>query len=220
VIEAAFMPGRGQLILTGQIGDVMQESCKAALTYCRSNAEKLGIDTDLFKSRDIHLHFPAGAIPKDGPSAGITIAVAIISLFANKPVSAKVAMTGEISLKGRVLPVGGLKEKLLGAKRNGIFKILVPAANRKDIDDIPEDIREGLDVIYVSLLDEVLPHVFNLRPQRAPQESKAEAPQPASQTKAPAQRPVIRKAPPAKIAPPKRAAKSTGAGSNGVRPKH
>ncbi|MCB1220161.1 MAG: endopeptidase La [Planctomycetales bacterium] len=159
-IEASFMPGKGQLILTGQLGDVMQESCKAAMTYCRSNSQLLGIDDDLFQKRDIHLHFPAGAIPKDGPSAGITIATAIISLFTERKVSAKVAMTGEITLKGRVLPVGGLKEKLLGAKRAGIKTIIVPQRNYKNIMEIPEDIRKGMTIHYVDHLDEVLALAF------------------------------------------------------------
>jgi ATP-dependent Lon protease len=160
VIEASFMPGKGQLILTGKLGDVMQESCKAALTYCRANADQLGIDTELFGKRDVHLHFPAGAIPKDGPSAGITIAVAIISLFTGRKVSSKVAMTGEISLMGRVLAIGGLKEKMLGAKRAGIRSIIVPRANEKDMADIPEEISKGMQVHFVDHLDEVLPHVF------------------------------------------------------------
>jgi ATP-dependent Lon protease len=160
VIEAAFMPGKGNLILTGQLGEVMQESCKAALTYCRACAERLGIDKELFSTRDVHLHFPAGAIPKDGPSAGITIATAIISLFTGQKVSSKVAMTGEITLKGRVLAVGGLKEKMLGAKRAGIRRIIVPESNQKDVADIPDDIKRGMRVIYVAHLDDVLEHVF------------------------------------------------------------
>jgi len=176
VIEAAFMPGKGQLILTGQLGDVMQESCKAALTYCRANAEMLGIDLELFQQRDIHLHFPAGAIPKDGPSAGITIATAIVSLFTKRKVSAKVAMTGEVTLKGRVLPVGGLKEKLLGAKRAGIRKVIVPQANGKEIADIPDDIMKGMTVVYVGHLDDVLPHVFGTAKRRkAASPTKAKA---------------------------------------------
>jgi ATP-dependent Lon protease len=154
------MPGKGQLILTGKLGDVMQESCKAALTYCRANADKLGIEDDLFAKRDVHLHFPAGAIPKDGPSAGITIAVAIISLFTGRKVSSKVAMTGEISLMGRVLAIGGLKEKMLGAKRAGIRSIIVPRANEKDMADIPEEISAGMQVHFVEHLEDVLPHVF------------------------------------------------------------
>ena len=130
------------------------------MTYCRSNSQLLGIDDDLFQKRDIHLHFPAGAIPKDGPSAGITIATAIISLFTERKVSAKVAMTGEITLKGRVLPVGGLKEKLLGAKRAGIKTIIVPQRNYKNIMEIPEDIRKGMTIHYVDHLDEVLALAF------------------------------------------------------------
>jgi ATP-dependent Lon protease len=159
-IEAAFMPGKGNLILTGQLGEVMQESCKAALTYCRSHAQQLGIDTELFNTRDVHLHFPAGAIPKDGPSAGIVIAAAIISLFTNRKVSGKVAMTGEITLRGRVLAIGGLKEKLLGAKRAGIRKVVVPKANAKDVADIPDEIKQGMEIAYVEKLDEVLEHAF------------------------------------------------------------
>ncbi len=162
-IEASFMPGKGDLILTGQLGDVMKESCKAALTYCRSNSAALGIDNALFSERDVHLHFPAGAIPKDGPSAGITIATAIISLFTQRKVKSSIAMTGEITLKGRALPVGGLKEKMLGAKRAGVRRILVPKDNAKDIADIPEEIRQGMEVIYVAHLDDVLKHVFPAR---------------------------------------------------------
>ncbi|MCH7472708.1 endopeptidase La, partial [bacterium] len=156
LIEAEFMPGKGNLILTGQLGDVMQESCKAALTYCRASAELLDIEHELFKTRDVHVHFPVGAIPKDGPSAGIAIASAIISLFTGKKVTSKVAMTGEITLKGRVLPIGGLKEKLLGAKRAGIRKVLVPAANEKDVGDVDDEIKNGIEIVYVEHLDEVL----------------------------------------------------------------
>lgn len=159
-IEASFMPGKGLLILTGQLGDVMQESCKAAMTYCRSNSQLLGIEDELFQKRDIHIHFPAGAIPKDGPSAGITIATAIISLFTDRKVSSKVAMTGEITLKGRVLPVGGLKEKLLGAKRAGIRTIIVPKRNEKNILEIPEEIRKGMTIHFVDHLDDVLSLAF------------------------------------------------------------
>ena len=187
-IEASFMPGKGDLILTGQIGDVMKESCKAALTYCRSNADELGIDTALFSERDVHLHFPAGAIPKDGPSAGITIATAIISLFTQRKVKSSVAMTGEITLKGRVLPIGGLKEKMLGAKRAGVRHLIVPKDNAKDVADIPEEISKGMHVIYVAHLDDVLPHVFSGRSaaaKRAPTKraaaGKAKPAKPAAQ---------------------------------------
>jgi ATP-dependent Lon protease len=169
-IEAAFMPGKGQLILTGQLGDVMQESCKAALTYCRANSEQLGIDTELFNTRDVHLHFPAGSIPKDGPSAGTVIACALISLFTNRKVNAKVAMTGEVTLRGRVLAIGGLKEKLLGAKRAGIKKVVIPKANQKDVDEIPSDIKAGIEIAYVEYLSEALNHV--LVPKRSDSETK------------------------------------------------
>jgi ATP-dependent Lon protease len=186
VIEVAAMPGKGKLILTGQLGDVMQESCKAALTYCRANAGMLGIDVDLFNERDIHLHFPAGAIPKDGPSAGITIATAIISLFTNKKISSKVAMTGEITLKGRVLPVGGLKEKLLGAKRAGIRKVLVPKANQKEIDDIASEIKQSMEIQYVDHLDEVLPHAFPTRGKRSAKGIKERADKAVARVRKPA----------------------------------
>lgn len=186
VIEVAAMPGKGKLILTGQLGDVMQESCKAALTYCRANAGMLGIDVDLFNERDIHLHFPAGAIPKDGPSAGITIATAIISLFTNKKISSKIAMTGEITLKGRVLPVGGLKEKLLGAKRAGIRKVLVPKANQKEIDDIASEIKQSMDIQYVDHLDEVLPHAFPVRAKRSSKAIKERADKAVARVRKPA----------------------------------
>lgn len=174
VIEASFMPGKGQLILTGQLGEVMQESCKAAMTYCRANAAVLGIDDELFKTRDIHLHFPAGAIPKDGPSAGISVATALISLFTNRKVSSKVAMTGEITLKGRVLAIGGLKEKMLGAKRSGIKRVIVPKVNEKDVADIPDDIKRGMTISYVSNLEDVLDLVLpQPKPKRKPKARRA-----------------------------------------------
>jgi ATP-dependent Lon protease len=156
IIEASFMNGKGSLILTGQLGDVMQESCKAALTYARSNAKKLGIEEALFENKDIHIHFPAGATPKDGPSAGVTIATAIVSLLTGTPVSSKLAMTGEITLKGRVLPIGGLKEKLLAAKRMHIHTVIAPLANKKDMVEVPDEIKRDLDVKYVNTIDEVL----------------------------------------------------------------
>jgi ATP-dependent Lon protease len=170
-IEAAFMPGKGNLILTGQLGEVMQESCKAALTYCRAHADLLGIENELFSTRDVHLHFPAGAIPKDGPSAGIVIASAIISLFTNRKVSGKLAMTGEITLRGRVLPIGGLKEKLLGAKRAGIKRVIVPKANEKDVADIPDEIKDGMEIDFVEHLDEVLKQAFVTGGKRKPASS-------------------------------------------------
>ncbi len=166
LIEASKMPGKGQLILTGHLGDVMKESCQAAMTYLKSNAKSLGVDTDVLNNSDVHIHFPAGAIPKDGPSAGLTVAVALISLFCNVKVRNDVAMTGEITLKGRVLPVGGLKEKLLGAKRVGIKKVILPARNEKDITEVPDEIKKGMQFIYVRNLEEVLPHVLVEFPPR------------------------------------------------------
>jgi ATP-dependent Lon protease len=161
-VEATSMPGEsgGGLTVTGQLGDVMKESAQIALSYVRSKADVLGIDPSAFDGRRFHVHFPAGAIPKDGPSAGIVIAAAIISLFTNRKVSGKVAMTGEITLRGRVLAIGGLKEKLLGAKRAGIRKVVVPKANAKDVADIPDEIKQGMEIAYVEKLDEVLEHAF------------------------------------------------------------
>ena len=150
------MRGRGKLTLTGQLGDVMQESAQAAMSYVRSRAELLGIDPLFYRKYDIHIHLPEGAIPKDGPSAGIALATALASLLSKVPVSAEVAMTGEITLRGKVLPVGGLKEKALAAFRVGINTILIPRENEKDLADIPEDISKQLQFRLVENMDEVL----------------------------------------------------------------
>ncbi len=160
VIETSKMSGKGNLILTGHLGDVMKESCQAALTFLKSNAKELNVDPAAINECDIHIHFPAGAIPKDGPSAGITVATALISLFNGIKVRNDTAMTGEITLKGRILPVGGLKEKLLGAKRVGIRRIILPARNQKDINEVPDEIKSGMDIFYVKHLNEVLPLVL------------------------------------------------------------
>ena len=136
-IEATKMDGEGKLLLTGQLGDVMKESAQAALSLVKSRAEALGIDPKLFKKNDLHIHIPAGAIPKDGPSAGVTLFVALVSLLTNRRISKDVAMTGEISLRGLVLPVGGIKEKMLAAKRAGITCVLLPEMNRRDLEEIP-----------------------------------------------------------------------------------
>jgi len=138
------MPGKLMLTLTGHLGDVMKESAQAALSFIRSNAEQLKIDSKLFETREIHVHVPAGATPKDGPSAGITMAVALASLFTGRPVKPCQAMTGEITLRGELLPIGGLKEKLLAAARSGIKTVILPADNRKDVVDIPPEIRKKL----------------------------------------------------------------------------
>ncbi|MCP4021615.1 MAG: endopeptidase La, partial [Desulfobacteraceae bacterium] len=155
-IEVALFQGKGELLVTGQIGDVMQESARAALTYTKANAKKFGIKKGAFESNDIHIHVPAGAIPKDGPSAGIAIATALISAFSNKKVDNKVGMTGEISLRGRVLPIGGLKEKSLGALRAGITHVIIPEKNKKDLYDIPKSVKSKLKFTCVKDLDEVL----------------------------------------------------------------
>jgi ATP-dependent Lon protease len=155
-IEISLFPGKGELLVTGQIGEVMQESARAALTYTKANQEELGIDKDAFDTSDIHIHVPAGAIPKDGPSAGIAMATALVSAFTNRKVNNKVAMTGEISLRGRVLPIGGLKEKALGALRAGIKHVIIPAKNVKDLYDIPKAVKNKLKFTCVKDMKEVL----------------------------------------------------------------
>ncbi len=155
-VEATTMKGKGGLTLTGQLGDVMKESAQAALSYVRSRAKSLGISDDLFSKVDLHIHVPAGAIPKDGPSAGITMATSIASALTGKPVSKSVAMTGEVTLRGRVLPIGGLKEKTLAAKRMGIKRVIIPSRNRKDLEDIPKYIKKDMEFIFVDTMDDVL----------------------------------------------------------------
>ena len=155
-IEVAVLPGNGKLTITGKLGDVMQESAHAALSYVRSRAHLLGLARDFYKNYDLHIHVPEGAIPKDGPSAGITIATAISSALSGIPVRAKIAMTGEITLRGRVLPIGGLKEKLLAARRGQIKTVIIPQQNRKDLDEIPADLLKGVTVRLVNHMDEVL----------------------------------------------------------------
>ena len=155
-IEAATMPGKGGLTITGKLGDVMQESAQAALTYVRSRAAALELDPNFYKKLDIHVHVPEGAIPKDGPSAGITMATSIASALIKMPVRKDLAMTGEITLRGRVLPIGGLKEKVLAAHRGLIKKIMIPKENAKDIKDIPAKILKEVEIIFVEHMDEVL----------------------------------------------------------------
>jgi len=155
-VEATTMKGKGALTLTGQLGNVMKESAQAALSYVKSRAASLGIREEVFGEIDIHIHVPAGAIPKDGPSAGITMATAIASALTGKPVDRKVAMTGEVTLRGRVLPIGGLKEKTLAAKRMGIRTIIVPARNRKDLEDIADYIKKDVNYVFVETMDDVL----------------------------------------------------------------
>ncbi|GAB4571970.1 MAG: endopeptidase La [Anaerolineae bacterium] len=155
-VEAASMPGSKGFQLTGQLGNVMQESARAALSYVRSRAEQLGISEDYFETHDIHLHVPAGAVPKDGPSAGVTMATALASLLTGRPVRPNVAMTGEITLRGKVLPVGGIKSKVLAAHRGGLDTVILPKRNEQDLDDLPDEVRESMSFILVSTIDEVL----------------------------------------------------------------
>lgn len=159
-IEVSLSAGKGKLVLTGKLGDVMKESAQAAFSYIRSKAEELGIDPEFHEKKDIHIHVPEGAVPKDGPSAGITICTALVSALTGKPVRKEVGMTGEITLRGRVLPIGGLKEKTLSAHRAGLTKIICPKENEKDLDDIPESVREELEFVLVSHVDEVLKHAL------------------------------------------------------------
>jgi ATP-dependent Lon protease len=161
--EATIFPGRGNLILTGKLGEVMQESARAALSYIRSRARQLGLPDNFYDMIDIHVHVPEGAVPKDGPSAGITIAVSIVSALTRKPVSRDVAMTGEITLRGRVLPIGGLKEKILAAHRGGIKKVLIPLENKRDIEEIPKRILKRVELVPVSHVDEVLEEALVLK---------------------------------------------------------
>jgi ATP-dependent Lon protease len=156
-IEISLLKGRGKLILTGKLGNVMQESAQAALSYARRKLAAYNVDKDFYRQYDIHVHIPEGAIPKDGPSAGITIGTALVSALLNRPVRRDIAMTGEITLLGRVLPVGGVKEKVLAAQRAGIAEVVVPAENEKDyVEEVPPEVRELLKVHYVDSMEEVL----------------------------------------------------------------
>ena len=159
-IEVNMMPGKGELELTGQLGDVMKESAMTGLSYIRSVSERYQIDPDVFKKNDFHIHIPEGAVPKDGPSAGITMATALLSALTHTPVRADLAMTGEITLRGRVLPIGGLKEKTLAAKTAGIKTVLVPEKNRPDVEEIPAEIKNGLEILFVETMDDVIAHAF------------------------------------------------------------
>ena len=161
LVETSIMPGTGQVVTTGKLGEVMQESAKAALSYVRAHSELLGLSDDFHKKIDIHVHVPDGATPKDGPSAGITIATAITSALLGIPVRNDIAMTGEISLRGRVLPIGGLREKLLGAKRAGVYTVIVPKDNERDIKEVPAEVVKGMNIIYVEHVTDVLPLALN-----------------------------------------------------------
>ena len=154
-IEAARSPGNGRLILTGQLGEVMRESAQAALTLVKARASSLGLDPAMFEKNDIHIHVPAGAIPKDGPSAGVAMYTALVSLLTERTVRSDTAMTGEISLRGLVLPVGGIKEKVVAAARAGLATVILPARNRKDYDDIPESARNSLRFLWAERAEQV-----------------------------------------------------------------
>ena len=159
-IEVNVMDGTGKLQLTGQLGDVMKESAQTAISYIRSISSEYGLDAEYFDHHDIHIHIPEGAVPKDGPSAGITMATAILSAVAKRKVKADLAMTGEITLRGRVLPIGGLKEKLLAAKTADIHHVLVPEKNRPDVAELSQEIKKGLEITYVKGMKDVVDRAF------------------------------------------------------------
>jgi ATP-dependent Lon protease len=165
-IEVALMPGKGQLILTGQLGDVMKESCQAALSYIKARAKQLDLSDKFFQKIDVHVHVPEGAVPKDGPSAGIAITTAIVSALTKIPVNRKTGMTGEITLRGRVLEIGGLKEKVIAAHRAGLKTVIIPKENKKDLEDVPKEVLKDLNFIPVSHMDEVLDVALTKAPPR------------------------------------------------------
>jgi ATP-dependent Lon protease len=164
-IEAALMPGKGNIIRTGSIGDVMKESVEAARSVVRSRSRQLGIREEMFEKKDMHIHFPEGATPKDGPSAGIAISTALVSILTGIPVKADVAMTGEITLRGEVLPIGGLKEKLLAAHRGGIKTVLIPEENVKDLTEIPDNVKNSIEIVPVRWIDKVLEMALETMPK-------------------------------------------------------
>jgi ATP-dependent Lon protease len=184
-IEAAVVPGKGKLTHTGQLGEVMTESIQAAMTVVRSRAKVLGIDEEFHQKVDVHIHVPEGATPKDGPSAGVGMCTALVSALTDIAVKSDVAMTGEITLRGEVLPIGGLKEKLLAAHRGGIGKVLIPEENEKDLAEIPKNIKDKLTIVPVKWIDEVLEHALLHRPvpEAKPSDEEADAKAPAEEQK-------------------------------------
>jgi ATP-dependent Lon protease len=176
-VEAVMMPGKGKMTVTGNLRDVMKESISAASSYVRSRSIEFGIKPPLFEKRDIHVHVPEGATPKDGPSAGIAMVSAIVSVMTGTPVRRDVAMTGEITLRGRVLPIGGLKEKLLAALRGGMKRVLIPEENAKDLAEIPDNVKSGLEIIPVARMDDVLKIALtrNLEPIKWDEEAEEAA---------------------------------------------
>ena len=163
VVEVSVVPGRGKFTITGQLGDVMKESCSAAMSYVRSRGPLFGLDREFFADHDVHIHVPEGAIPKDGPSAGIAITTSIVSAMMKVPVKRTVAMTGEVTLRGRVLAIGGLKEKTLAAHRGGIKTVIIPKENEKDLKDIPKEVLKDLKVILVNHVDQVLVNALDVK---------------------------------------------------------
>ena len=155
-IEVAVLEGSGKTVLTGNLGDVMKESAEAAITFVRANAQKYGIDTEFYKNRDVHIHATESAVPKDGPSAGVTITTALISALTGRPVRRDIAMTGEVSIRGRVLAIGGLKEKAMAAERGGVKRVFIPHDNIPDIDDVDEKVRESLEFIPVQYVTDII----------------------------------------------------------------
>lgn len=176
-IEAALMPGKGNITRTGSLGDVMKESVEAARSVVRSRSARLGIKDEMFEKRDIHIHVPEGATPKDGPSAGIAMTTALVSVLTGIPVRADVAMTGEITLRGEVLPIGGLKEKLLAAHRGGIKLVLIPEENVKDLADIPDNVKNSIEIMPVRWIDKVLELALVRKPEPLPEEEPKPAPE-------------------------------------------
>jgi ATP-dependent Lon protease len=174
-IEALKMGGTGRLIITGLLGDVMRESVNAAFSYVRSRADELGIERESFQDFDVHVHFPVGATPKDGPSAGAAVTLAIASSLSERPVRHDVAMTGEVTLRGKILEIGGVKEKVLAAYRAGIPNVILPAGNRRDLRDVPEDVRAGMSFHYVERMDQIFALAL-LGPPRVVRDEEAAAP--------------------------------------------
>ncbi len=193
-VEVTLVSGKGELIVTGQIGEIMQESARAAVSYTRANLPRFGVKENFFENLDIHIHVPAGAIPKDGPSAGTAMAAALVSVVCREPVSDQVAMTGEITLRGRVLPIGGLKEKALGALRAGIHTVIMPEKNRKDLVELPKSLKRKVRFIPVGQMDAVLAAAIptlNLSETASPRKRRPRGPKtapPAARRRAPALR--------------------------------
>jgi ATP-dependent Lon protease len=180
-VEATKMRGKGNLSLTGSLGDIMKESAHAALSYIRSNAKQYDIDEDALDKLDLHIHVPAGAIPKDGPSAGVTMFTALMSLFTDRTVANDVAMTGEITLRGLVLPIGGVKEKVLAAKRAGINKVILPDKNQKDLEEIPQHVRDSMQFFFVKEMDDVTKLALSRKPKKPLADAVIEPPPPSPQ---------------------------------------